>query len=88
MKTKNGFQLRDVCGEKIIVATGRENIDFSKIITMNESSALLWESIQNKEFTISDMADILVENYEIDRETAEKDAKSLIDQWSKVGIIE
>lgn len=41
MKKKSGFVLRQVCGENIIVAEGKENIDFSSIIAMNESSAYL-----------------------------------------------
>ena len=45
MRTKNGFNLRTVCGENIIVAEGKENIDFSNIISMNESSAYLWKEI-------------------------------------------
>lgn len=45
MKAKNGFNLRTVCGENILVAEGEENIDFSNIISMNESSAYLWNSI-------------------------------------------
>ena len=39
MKAKNGFNLRTVCGENILVAEGEENIDFSNIISMNDSSA-------------------------------------------------
>ena len=39
MKAKKGFKLRTVCGESIIVAEDKENIDFSNIISMNESSA-------------------------------------------------
>ena len=39
MKTKKGFNLRTICGENIIVAEGVENIDFSRIISMNESAA-------------------------------------------------
>ena len=44
MKAKPGFKLREVCGEQIIVAEGRENIDFTNIISMNETSAFLWNS--------------------------------------------
>ena len=36
MKAKKGFNLRNVCGEQIIVAEGKENIDFSNIISMND----------------------------------------------------
>ena len=32
MKAKKGFNLRNVCGEQLIVAEGKENIDFSNII--------------------------------------------------------
>ena len=49
MKTKKGFRLRDICGEHIIVAEGIANIDFSRIISMNESSAYLWRKVQDKE---------------------------------------
>ena len=48
MKTKQGFNLRNICGEYIIVAEGESNIDFSNIISMNESSAFLWKNIQGK----------------------------------------
>ena len=48
MKAKKGFNLRDVCGEQIIVAEGKENIDFSNIISMNESSAYLWKAVQQE----------------------------------------
>ena len=49
MKAKQGFKLRNICGEYIIVAEGESNIDFSNIISMNETSAYLWENIQGKE---------------------------------------
>ena len=35
MKIKNGFELRNVCGENVIIAHGVENIDFTKVITTN-----------------------------------------------------
>ena len=67
---------------------------FSNIISMNESSKLLWESLQGKEFTVEDMAQILMENYEIADDTplphdiAIKDAEALAQQWKESGIIE
>ena len=50
MKTKKGFVLRNVCGENIIVAEGKENIDFTKIISMNETAAYLWKNVEGKIF--------------------------------------
>lgn len=87
MKAKSGFNLRTVCGENIIVAEGEENIDFSNIISMNESSAYLWKNIQGKEFTHEDLAKLLTEEYEVDEATALKDVKALTDLWNQAGII-
>lgn len=88
MKAKNGFNLRTVCGENILVAEGEENIDFSNIISMNESSAYLWNSIQGKDFEVKDLVDLLIELYKVDEETATRDARLLVDQWKQAEIIE
>ncbi|MBD9272098.1 MAG: PqqD family protein [Prevotella sp.] len=88
MKAKPGFNLRVVCGENIIVAEGEENIDFSNIISMNESSAYLWQNIQGKEFTHEDLVGLLTQEYEVDEVTALKDVKALTELWLQAGIIE
>ena len=89
MKVKNGFNLREVCGENIIVTEGDENIDFSNIISMNESSAYLWQEVQKLDnFTIDTLTQLLCEQYEIDDATAKKDVTTLATQWAAAGIIE
>ena len=89
MKAKKGFKLRQICGENIIVADGIENIDFSSIISMNESSAYLWQAIQDKEqFSTEELTTLLTEQYEVDEATALADSQTLVDQWLKAGIIE
>ncbi len=88
MKAKPGFNLRVVCGENIIVAEGEENIDFSNIISMNESSAYLWQNIQGKEFTHEDLVGLLTQEYEVDEATALKDVRALTELWLQAGIIE
>lgn len=89
MKAKKGFNLRDVCGEKIIVAEGKENIDFSNIISMNESSAYLWQKAQQMDsFTADDLANLLTEQYEVEYEQAFEDSTTLMQQWLQAGITE
>ncbi len=88
MKAKPGFNLREVCGENIIVAEGKENIDFSNIISMNESSAYLWKNIQGKDFTAETLQQLLLEEYEVAEETALADAKTVVRQWIEAGIVE
>lgn len=89
MKTKKGFHLRNVCGEFVIVAEGIENIDFSKIISMNESAAYLWQKVEESEsFTVADLVNYLLEEYEVDTATAEADAANVVKQWLDAEIIE
>lgn len=88
MKIKEGFELRDVCGENVIVATGRKNIDFSKVISLNESAALMWREVVGKDFTEEDLVKILTDTYEVSEEQARKDVVALVDQWQEIGMID
>jgi len=88
MKTKKGFTLRNVCGENIIVSEGIENIDFSRIISMNESAAYLWQHVQDEEFDVDKLTSLLLDEYEIDEATARHDAEQLAKKWLEAGIIE
>ena len=87
MKLKKGFELRDVCGEKVIIAQGLENLDFSKLINLNESAAYLWENLQDKDFTVEDMAALLCKEYEVDLQQATTDCKTLVANWKAQGLI-
>ena len=87
MKTKEGFTLRTICGENIIVAEGLANIDFGHIITLKESAAYLWNKAKSQDFTVEDLTQWLTEEYEVDAETAKRDAQQLVDKWLKAGII-
>lgn len=88
MKIKNGFVLREMCGENIVTAEGIENINFNKLISLNATAAYLWEALAGKDFTTEDMAGLLVERYGIDMELALKDSENLCNAWKDAGVIE
>lgn len=88
MRIKKGFVLRNICGENVIVAEGKENIDFSKIISMNETAAFLWEKVAGIDFDAERLAALLCEEYDVDGLTAQKDASALLHSWTEAGIVE
>lgn len=87
MRINNGFELREMCGEHIIIGAGMENVDFSKVISLNESAAYLWSEVERQDFTPETMAALLMEQYDVDEATALADATALARQWVSVGIV-
>lgn len=72
MRLKDGFILRQVAGNYIVIGVGDEAVDFNGMITVNETGAFLW-SILEKGATKEDMLKSLMEEYDVDEETAKKD---------------
>ena len=87
MKTKKGFVLRSLGREFILVAEGLEAADVNKLISMNEWAAFLWKSVEGKEFDANTLMDLLMEEYGITREVAEKDVTALLETWKRADII-
>lgn len=88
MKTRKGYTLRPLGKEFILVADGFEAVDFSRMISMNESSAFLWKEVEGKDFDAKMLTNLLTENYDITIETAQNDVAALLKSWSVAGIIE
>ena len=88
MKIKEGFILREMCGENIVAAEGLEHINFNKLISLNESAAYLWKELCGKEFSTEEMAELLIACYGIDKELAMKDSANLCKAWFDAGIAE
>ena len=89
MKVKKGLELQEVCGEFIIVPAGIENVDFSKIISLNETAADIWKGVaEMNEFSIDDMVSILMEQYDVDEQTAREDCSKIAERWKEMGLTE
>jgi len=88
MKIKSGFELHDVCGEKVILAESEQNINFTKIISLNDTAAFLWKNIMGKDFTAKNLTETLLSEYEVTEEKAQKDVDDLIQEWNKIGLLD
>lgn len=89
MKRKEGFVLRTVCGEKVIVGEGLGAIDFGKLVSLNDTAAWIWETAgELGDFDTESLAKALCEAYEVDADTARADVGKLLAQWQELGIVE
>ena len=64
------YKLRQIGNENFIILPD----DMTKVVAFNESAVLLWQSLHDKDFTIQDVCDVLLQNYEVDEDTARNDA--------------
>ena len=88
MKINPNYKLREVAGETIVVNQGTAEVNMTRIISLNASARLLYESLANKDFTLEDVAQILSDTYGIPAEVAMKDAQVWVEALQKCGIIE
>lgn len=87
MLIKNGFMLREIAGQSVVVPLGARVVEFNGIMTLSESGALLWRSLE-KDATIEEMVDALLAEYEVDRETAARDVEDFVECMKSNSLIE
>ncbi len=87
MKIKNGFILRTVAGQNLIVPVGENTMNFNAAITLNESAAFLWNKL-TEEQSEEQLLSALTEEYAIDEETAKADIKVFLDVLKEHNILE
>ncbi len=89
MKLKEGFVLRQVCGENVITGEGLGAINFGKLLALNETAAWLWKEAEAQgEFTVNSLADKLCEEYEVTAEQARQDVAAIVKKWQEVEGVE
>ncbi len=88
MKINPRYKVHRVADEDIVLIQGRNPGDMTTVIAFNESSLFLWNSLQGREFIISDVVDLLMQRYDVDSETAQRDAESWIVKLQENNMLE
>jgi hypothetical protein len=86
MEIKKQVILRSVAGEHMLIPVGETVFEYNGIFMMTESGKLLWESIE-KGAEEDDLKELLMQEYEIDSETASNDVKEFLEMLKAFGII-
>ena len=87
MRIKEGFMLREAAGETVVVPFGEEALNFQGIISLNETGALLWKELEQG-CEKKDLVQALLDEYEVDAETAEKDVNEFLKRADDAGLID
>ncbi len=87
MKIKDGFVIRRVMGNYVVVATGEASRDFHGMIKLNDTAAEIWESI-SKGMSEDEIASSMLEKYEVDGEKLRADIAKTVNTFKEQGFIE
>lgn len=88
MRIKEEYKVREMAGEHIVVMQGRYGVDMAKVIALNETSLWLWNRLQGREFGIDDVRDLLLGEYDVDAETAARDAQAWVARLKTCNLVE
>jgi hypothetical protein len=89
MKIKSGYKIRHIAGEKVIILQGIHGTDMTQLLSLNSSAEWLYNQLCEAEnFEVADVADLLLSHYDIDSDTAARDARAWADRLLEFGIIE
>ncbi len=87
MKIKQGYKVRKMCDTAIVVAVGTESSEFNGMITLNDSGELLWSRL-TQGADIDELAQLLVAEYGIDKQTAMADVEEFVEKIEGAGFLE
>ena len=86
MKIKDGYMLREVAGNSVVVAFGKAALDFSGLITLNSTGVFLWKMLAEGTVEEALLTAILGE-YEIDEATAKTDIAEFIEKLKGADLL-
>lgn len=86
MKIKDGFVLRQVAGQAVVLPGG-DALDLNMMITLNDTGAFLWERLQ-RETSEDALVAALLSEYDVDADTARRAVVAFVDKLNAHGFLQ
>ena len=86
MKLKDGFLLRNIAGQNVVLPSGGD-LDLNMMITLNDTGAFLWEKMQQETDQAALVAALLAE-YDVDEVRADAAVEGFVKKLEDNGFLE
>ena len=86
MRIKEGFVLRQVAGQHMVIATGEASKGFHGMIKLNETGKEIFLALQEG-LDEEGIAKRLQDNYEVEEVQAKEDTKKFLAQMKDAGFL-
>ena len=87
MKIREGFVLRNVVDEFIVMPTGDNIARFEGAVVLNEVSAFIFKQLENP-MSREDLLAAMLNEYDVDEATAAADLDVLLEKFAEMGLLE
>lgn len=88
MKIKEEYELQNICGEAMLIPCDAEKIDEKEIISLDPISEYLWREVATMQsFTTDTLVSMLMQEYDVDEDTAREDCVLIAEAWLEMGIV-
>ncbi len=88
MKIKDGFIVRKIANTNVVVAVGQAAENFNGMITLNDTGAFMWNLLCQDVQSESEIVNALMQEYDVDKDTATKDVCAFIEKIKNAGFLE
>ncbi|MBE6712630.1 MAG: PqqD family protein [Ruminococcaceae bacterium] len=85
MKIKDGYLLKEVGGNFVVVPVG--NVSFNGMLSLNETAVLIWKKLEEG-CTEADLLSAFLEEYDVTEDRAKKDISLFVEKLKKAGILD
>lgn len=87
MKVIDGLITRQIAGEYILIPTGSAALKIHGMISLSESGYLLFERLRSS-CTEEELVDVIMAEYDVEREIALKDVNSFVERMREIGLLQ
>lgn len=87
MKIKDGYIMKEVAGNSVVIATGDERMDFRGIMMFNEVGTVVFNMLDGTN-SVEEIVRAIAKEYDTPVETVEADVNKLIEKMKAQGLIE
>jgi hypothetical protein len=86
MKLKDGFFMRQIAGQTVVLPGG-DVLDLNMMITLNETGAFLWERL-NEDTCVEALVAALLGEYDVDEKTARQAVEAFVQKLNDHGFLD
>lgn len=87
MKIKEGFMLRSVADNYVVVPVGKASLEFKGLINLNHVGAFIWKCLEN-ETTLEEVISKVATEYGIDNELSTRDVTLFINKLQEANLLD